>query len=108
MRSTGGEIVVGFIGMSQFAVCEGRLNRSAEDRRRHYRGNLLAPVRASKLNGQASGEQFGSRDHGREGVQNVMLCLPRHILRQRTVASLSHICAEFLHDWADVLGESHR
>ena len=94
--------------MSQLAVCECGLNRSAEDRRGDNRGNLLATVVASELDRQASGEQFGSRNHGSEGVQNVMLRLPRHIFRQRTVASLSHICAEFLHNWAEVLGESHR
>src|SRR5256885_15224643 len=108
MCSTGSEIVVTFIGMSQLAICECRLNRSAEDRRGYYRGNLLASVRTSELDCQASGEQFGSRNHGSESVQNVMLCLLRHILRQRAIASLSHICAEFLHNWTDVLGESHR
>src|ERR1700674_6057354 len=107
MRPSRSEIVVGFIGMSQLPVCERRLNGAAEDRRGDNRGNLLATVVARELDRQASGEQLGSRNHGSKSVQNVMLCLPRHILRQRTVASLSHICAEFFHDWADILGESH-
>src|SRR5438105_2928351 len=107
MRPTRSEIVVGFIGMSQLPVCERRLNRSAENRRGDNRGNFRAAVGASELDGQASGEQFGSRNHGSEGVQNVMLCFPHYILREGAAASLSHICAELFHDWADILGESH-
>src|SRR5438034_10614038 len=83
MRPSRSEIVVGFIGMSQLAVCECRLNMCAEDLRGDNRGNLLATVIASELDRQTSGEQLGSRNYGGEGVQNVMLCFLNHILRQR-------------------------
>ena len=103
VRSPGSEIVVGFIGMSQFAVCECRLNRSAENLRGDNSGNLLATIAASELDRQTSGGQLGSGNHGGEGVQNVMFRLPHHILRQRAIASLSHICAELFHGGTDFL-----
>src|SRR2546427_8553751 len=103
MCSTRSEIVVGFIGMSKLSVCECRLNRSAKNRRGHYRGNLLAAICPSKLDRQASGEQLGSRNHGGKSVQNVMFRFLHHIFRQRTISSLSHICAELCHYRIDIL-----
>src|SRR5258708_21543086 len=104
MRSSGREVVVGFSGMSKLSVGECCLDRSAKDLRCNYCGNFLTTVGAGEVDGHASRRQLRSRNHGSDGVENMMLRILQRIVGQRAVAGVSHIRAELLHDWADVLG----
>jgi hypothetical protein len=116
MRSAGGEIVVAFIGVSEFSVCKCGFNRSAKDLRGNYRRNLLPAVVLSKLDRHTSGGKLGAGNHGGDCVEDVVLGLLHDVVRECAVASLSHVSAELLHhrtdDWADAwagfLGEGRR
>src|SRR6266480_1061066 len=108
MRSSRGEIVVGFVGMSKLAVGKCRLDGSTQDLGGNYRGNFLATVGASELDRHAAWRQVGPRNHGSDRVQDVMLCLPLYIVGQCAVAGLGHVRAELLHDRADVMDHSRR
>src|SRR5438876_10904675 len=108
MRSSRGEIVVGFVGMSKLAVGKCRLDGSTQDLGGNYRGNFLATVGTSKLDRHVARRQLGSRNHSSDGVENVMPCLLLYLVGQCAVAGLGHVWAEVLHHRADVLDHSRR
>ncbi len=108
MGSSGGEVIIGFVGVSKLTVRECRLDRSTEDIGGDHGGDLFAPVRSSELNRQTSGREIRSRHHGGNGVENVMLCLLHHMVRQGLVTGVGHVDAELLHDRADALASGRR
>src|SRR2546428_13561665 len=108
MRSSRGEIVVGFVGMSELAVGKCRLDGSTQDLGGDYRGNFLATVGASELDRHAAWRQGGPRNHGSDRGQDVMLCLPLYIVGQRAVARPGHGPAELLHDGTNARLDARR
>ena len=67
--------IVCFIRLREHAICERRLNRSADDVRGHHSGHSLAPIRARKFERYFAGRQIGARNHRRDRIQNMLLRL---------------------------------
>src|SRR5882762_8186248 len=107
VRASGGEVIVGFIGMGKLAIGEGGLDGAAENSRCDYCGSLRAPVSAGEVEGNAAGRQLGTGDHGGEGIENMMFGFEQDVVGKGTVAGLGHVGAEDFHDVADFNWSSH-
>ena len=94
MRASAGVVVVGFIGMSEFAVGDGRLDGAEENIRSHHRADIRAAVGAGKFQGHASGRKLGAGNHGGKGIEDVVLGFLQHFFGQRGVAGFAHVSAE--------------
>jgi hypothetical protein len=102
MRPTRAVVIVGLVGLSQCSVYDRGLDRAAERVGRDNRRDFPATIGTRKLQGLASGRQFGSGDHGGESVQHMILCLFDNLGRDRPAAGLAHIGAELGHHRAGV------
>src|SRR5437016_6172587 len=86
--------VVGFVGVGKHAVCECRLDRTADDVRCGYRGDFLALVCASELDCETSRWKFGAGNHRGESVEDDVLGFLDDLLRQFTSAGRAHVRTE--------------
>ena len=91
MRARRAVRVVGLVGVRQHPVRERRLDRAAHKIGSGDRRHGLPAVAARKRDRRAPRRQAGPRDHRGDRVQNVVLGLLEHRLRQRAVrASLMY------------------
>ena len=101
--------VVGFIGMRQHAVDKRRFRRA----RGHFRSNngrrFVGRKVAGVLKRRASRRQVGPGDHGGERVEDMVLRLLDHLIRESAATGFAHIRAELGHNGANanVVGGKH-
>src|SRR5438105_4801875 len=86
--------IVGFVRMRKHAVCERRIDGTADDVRCGYRGDFLALVCASELDRETSRWKFGTGNHRGESVEDDVLGFFDDLLRQFTSAGRTHVCAQ--------------
>jgi hypothetical protein len=75
--------------------------RSTERIGGNNRCNFVATIGVGEPQCLAPGRQLGSRDHGRQSVEDVVFCFLHHRIRDRAALGFAHIGAEPLHHRAD-------
>ena len=103
MRAAGAVIVVGLVGLGEGAVHDRRLERAGKHVGRDDGHLRLAAIGAGKGERVLPGRQLGARDHRRQRIEDVVLRLPRRLVRQRALGSLRHVGAQFPHHRTDVV-----
>jgi hypothetical protein len=99
--------VVGLVGMGQHAIRERRFNGAAQKVGADDGGNLFAAISTGKLDRRASRRKIRPRNHGGQGVEDVLLGFLDHFVRQRAATGFAHIGAELGHHRAEDVG-GHR
>ena len=95
--------VVGLVGVRQHAVGERGLDRPAQHVGADHGGEALTAVAAGEFYGGAAGGEMRAGNHGREGVEHVVLGFLRHLVRQRALARSVHVAAQRRHHRPDRL-----
>ena len=88
MRPSRSEVIVGFIGVGEFAVRKCRFDWAAENRGGNHGGDFFPTVATGKLDRQPPGRQFRPRNHSGESVENMVLGLFDHFVGKRMLAGL--------------------
>jgi hypothetical protein len=101
MGTRGSVGIVGFVGVRQHAVGEGRMDRSGEPAGPDNRRSGHAAKAAHIGDGQPPGTKLRARDHGRHGIEDMLARLFDDGLRKRSRENVSHVGAELTRDFAD-------
>ena len=101
MRSSSGVVIIGFIGVSEFSVDDGRLDGSEENIRGHHRANIRAAIGAGEFQRHASRRKLGAGNHGGKSIEDMVLGFLQNFIGQCGVAGFAHVGAELQHHGAD-------
>lgn len=90
--------VVGLIRMGQHAVGDSRLQRTTGAGRAYHWSIARCTVEACEAERDLPGRQPGARNHGGQGVEDMLLRLLHDRGGESPIAGRPHVGAQFVHD----------